>query len=121
MQEEQEQLKQELIEVMRLGSRIEARIGRPVKVRVTKTAVKWAFYAPKNFAYARKIESRECLRISSKEEWAARAGVNKSRDGISPKGWWGEPSVWWDMCQYDALSLEKVATILARVSEARHH
>jgi len=113
------QFARECSEVMGLAFRIEREAGLAVEVRPAKRAG-WGFYAPKNFAYARRIESRQCLRVSTKEEWAVNASVDQSGHGTSPKGWWGEPSVWWDMHRDDVEGRERLAGILARVCEARH-
>jgi len=121
---EQERLykrfEQELPEVASLAKRIEAIVGRRVEFRPQERSPQWGLYAPKNFAYARKISQRNCLLIATQEEWAIRANVDKSGDGGSPGGWWGEPDVWWYVLQDDTESRERVAGILARVCQARH-
>lgn len=120
------QFAQERSEVERLAKRIETKIGRPVEVRPTKRP-SWGFYTKweedrdwENFAYARRRKRAKCLRTSTKEEWAIRAGVDRSRYSVSPKGWWGEPAAYVDMNQDNAESLEEVASILARICQARH-
>ena len=114
------QFAQECDEVQALANRIERICGCPVEVRPTPEAPKWGFYAPKNFAFARKRETANCLRISTKEDWAIRAGVDKSRYCVSPKGWWGKPAAYMDIKQDDTESFEDIASILAKVCSARH-
>jgi hypothetical protein len=121
------QFAQEYAEVQALAERIERISGFTVEIRPTQNAPKWGFYAkyeenrnPKNFAYARKRETAKCLRISTKEDWAIRAGVDKSRYCVSPKGWWGKPAAYMDIKQDDDESLQEVASILAEVCKARH-
>ena len=113
------QFAQEWSEVERLAKQIQAKIGRPVEVRPLKSG-RWGFYAPKNFAFARKIKSRKCLRTSTMEEWAIRAGIDRSRYCVRPTAFWGKPSA--DMCmnQDNVEIMEDVASILAKVCEARH-
>ena len=120
------QFSQEYAEVQAFAKRIEGICGYPVEVRPTPEAPKWGFYAkyeenrdPKNFAYARKRDTANCLRISTKEDWAIRAGVDKSRYCVSPKGWWGKSAAYIDIKQDDAESLQEVASILAKVCTAR--
>jgi len=120
-------LKQEFYEVMKLASRTEAMIGRKVEARPKQEG--WSFYAPdkfggapKNFAHALWRKRDKCLHISTKEQWAIRAGEDKSYDGRKGNAWWGiDAEVYWDMLQDSAASLEKLAAILAKVCEARHH
>lgn len=118
------QFNQEETEVISLGRRIGTKVGCRVEVRQTGSG-RWGFYAAwaegdENFAYARKRKRAKCLRVSTKEEWAVRAGIDKSRYGVSPRGWWGEPVARMDMNQDNAESLEEVADILAKVCKARH-
>lgn len=78
------------------------------------------FYAPKNLAYADVVVSAEYIPVSTKEEWAVCAGVDKLADGRNANGWWGKPSVWWNLRKGNIESLEKIAGILAKVCEVRH-
>lgn len=108
-------------EVESLAERIRTMTGRPVEIRMTKRPG-WGFYAPKNFAFARKRQQARCLRISTNEQWAIGAGVDRTCDGVSQKGWFpgGRRALWWDMPQNDIASEERLAGILAKVCEARH-
>jgi hypothetical protein len=117
------QFAQEYSEVQMLANRIGTKIGRPVEFRYLKSGG-WGFYAPKNFAYALKKKGAKVLCVFTKEEWAKRAHVDwlkcKSKHRVSPKGWWNEPQLDIDIDQDNPRSLNEVASILARVCEARH-
>lgn len=114
------QFEQEYAEVLALAKQIGQICGYPVEVRPTPEAPKWGFYAPKNFAFARKRETANCLRASIKEDWAIHAGVDKSRYCVSPKGWWGKSAAYIDIKQDDAERLQEVASVLAKVCTIVH-
>jgi hypothetical protein len=139
------QFAQEWSEVERLAKRIGAKTGCPIKVCPKKT--RWGFYAKweedgkwENFAYAHKrkraechkevqgLHKKECLReekclcVHTKEKWAIRARVPRSRYCINPTGYHerGEAAAYIDINQDDPKSLEEVASILAKICKARH-
>lgn len=137
---------QEQLEVERLAKQIEA--NTPCRIKVCPKTTRWGFYAKweedgkwENFAYAHKrkqaechkkvqgLHKEECLRkenclcVHTKEEWARRASVPRSRYCVNPTAYHkgGEAAAYIDMNQDDPKSLEEVASILAKICEARHH
>jgi len=110
--------------VQGLANKIEAKLGSEYKVKwqPKETSGKWGFYAPKNFAYPRRRKKANALRVSTKEEWATRAGVANLADAQhSSNGWHTYPCTFWDLDIDNAGRLEELASILAKVCRARHH
>jgi hypothetical protein len=144
---EQEELRnqfpQEQPEVERLAKQIEVKTGCPTKVCRKKT--RWGFYAEwdndgkwENFAFAHKrkraechkhvqgshkkecLRKEKCLCVHTKEEWAIRAGIMRSRYCVNPTGWYKRGAAYIDMDQDNPKSLDEVASILAKICKARH-
>jgi hypothetical protein len=62
----------------------------PVQVKSKKFGA-LGLYSPKNFAFIRYRKSEDMLRVSTKKEWAEKAGVMSNITYQSSNGWWGEP------------------------------
>ncbi len=93
--------------------------GRAVVAKDTRRGA-IGFRAPKVFAYARGRSLGTILLISSKLEWAEKAGAAGTASYTTEKGWWGLPHIAWKVDVEDHGRLQELARILARVMRARH-
>lgn len=111
--------------VQELVNRVEKKLGGEYKVEqqlLEGTPWKWRLYAPKNFAYPRRRKKANALRVSTKEEWATRAGVANLADAQHKDNcWWAHyPCTFWDLDIDNDERLEEITDILAKVCRARH-
>jgi len=79
----------------------------------------YMFKAPKDFAWVHLKTRLDCLRVGTKREWAAKAGVD--HDGYEkPHSARNYPGYHWDIAEGDTSQLLKVARCLAQVCGVRH-
>ena len=80
----------------------------------------YMFKAPKDFAWVHLKTRLDCLRVGTKQEWAAKAGVDY--DGYQkPHSARNYPGYHWNIAEGDTSQLLKVARYLAQVCSVRHH
>ena len=60
------------------------------------------------------------IRISTKKDWADKAGVTNTAVYQSKNGWWGKPHVRWTVPLRDKEGLSEITNILARIMKVRH-
>jgi hypothetical protein len=105
--------------VYRLAGEVRKVIVYKVEVKQTKWGA-FGFYAPKNFAFIRKRASGNTIGISTKKEWADKAGVSHTADRQTQNGWWGEPHVAWYTDINNTARLGQMVGILAKIRQVRH-
>lgn len=111
--------------VQELANKTEGKLAGEYEIKCQfypNTDWKWKLDGCNNFATVRRRKSFNSLRVSTKEEWATCAGVaNLGGAQHSPKGWYTHPCTFWDLDVDNADRLEEIASILAKVCQARHH
>lgn len=113
------QMQQCFSEMHNIANGISRRTGIDIDVRTTETG-RFSFYADKkNFAFGSCRKLGAVIKISTKQEWAIQAGVEDTVDRVSENGWWGKPSVSWNIETSNKKKLKQVEKILARVCVAR--
>lgn len=115
------QFVQQYLEIKRLAEQIERIIGRSVEMKPFSTPHSWGFEAPKNFAFPSWQKRKNRLWIQVEKQWADSAGVSKLANHSDSTGVFGRPAVYWEVRQSNVEERNKVAVILAKVWEARHH
>ena len=113
------QMQQCFNEMHNIANGVSRRTGIDIDVKTTETG-RFSFYADKkNFAFGSCRKFGAVIKISTKQEWAIKAGVAGTVDRVRANGWWGKPSVSWTIETLNKEELKQIETILARVCEAR--
>ena len=72
------------------------------------------------FAQIRPREREKLCRIYSAKEWAAKAGVDDTRDDERPNGWYGrDDGVYWDVKTVDDVRYKEIIRALGKICQVR--
>lgn len=120
--EKTEQLRECLDAICKLAQEVGLRAGFTVEVKPKKTAGLVSLWAAgKHFAHASCMKSGAIIGISTKGEWARRAGVIESADSVKKGGYYGgDDEARWRLGASDSDRVKDMVSILVKVCRARH-